>query len=125
MSERARCDVCGKEDWRQPSRWTPAGWAYGFARDEETGSCEVVMVCSPACSRGFWKPWDTERIGDGEPERAPTGKHLRARLHRLLRDFSVQRILAALSSVVQERYRAGANVCFSTWDRRAGKEIKP
>ena len=40
-----------------------------------------------------------------------TNEHLRARLHDLLDDFSVQRVLSALGSVIGFRHRAGANVC--------------
>lgn len=111
MSDHAECDVCGAEGRRRNSRWAPEGWFYGFSPNKAEGTCEVVMVCSEACCRAFFKPWDTGRTLDGPPEKAPTGAHLRARLHALLDDFSVQRVLAALATVVQDRHRAGGNPC--------------
>ncbi len=110
MSEPVKCEVCHAVGRRRMSRWAPEGWTYGFALDDDTGSTTVVMACSEACRAAFWRPWDEGSTLDDAMER-PTGAHLRARLHDLLDDFSAQRILSAMGSVIGFRHRAGTNVC--------------
>lgn len=58
MSDTVKCEVCGKIGHRAIGRMAPSGWLYGEARDEDSGSREVIVVsvCSETCANCFWHP---------------------------------------------------------------------
>ncbi len=100
----AKCEVCGKSSRRRMGRFAPEGWAWGEAKDDETGEAIIVMVCSPECKEHFWKPWDEGSTVADEPEKM-TEEQLKARFFDLLDEFDPQTLARVLIETTQARMR--------------------